>query len=86
MRDEEMWLHNKYTFEALMVAFAHFSAGLSGKKSQAEYPDRPYMKDATKIKEEVSEDENQKAVDLFFAREKVRRANWRRTHPKITND
>lgn len=82
MKDEEMWLHNKYTLEALSVALAHFGAGLSGKTSQAKYPEEPFMKDAGKSKAELSEEEKQKAVDLFFAREKARRVNWRRNHQR----
>lgn len=82
IRDEEMWIHNRYTLNALMVALAHFGAGLSGKKSQAEYPDKPFMYDVAEEKTELSEEEKQKEVDLFFAREEARRVNWNRKHIK----
>lgn len=82
MKDEEMWLHNRYTLNALSVALAHFGAGLSGKKSQAEYPERPYMQDDVSLQGELSEAEKQRAVDLFFAKEEVRRVNWERNNNK----
>lgn len=67
-----------------MVALAHFGAGFSGKKSQAEYPAKPflngYSSESCAGEGELSEEEKQKAVDLFFAREKARRVNWKRSH------
>lgn len=75
----------KYNFDAQMVALNHFGAGLSGKQSQAEYPEKPYMYRIDKKRfdnEYISEDEKQREVDLFFAREKARRVNWKYAHKK----
>lgn len=79
MRDEELWLQGKYNLEALMVALAHFSAGLSGKKSSAKYLKEPVMKNIGN-NGALTEAEKQKAVDKFFAKEKARRINWKRNH------
>ena len=80
--DYLLWLMGKYSLEAEMVALAHFSAGLAGKTSQAKYLERPLMQEVVEID---SEEEKQRAVDLFFAQESARRANWKRTHQKQKN-
>lgn len=41
--DEQAWLQGRYNLEAFMVALAHFSSGLSGKKSDAEFMKKPLM-------------------------------------------
>lgn len=43
MKDEEMWLHNRYTLEAFMIALSHFGSGLAGKHSKAEYMKQPFL-------------------------------------------
>lgn len=43
MNDEQMWIMGRYVLEALNVAFSHFSAGLSGKESTAEYFKKPFL-------------------------------------------
>lgn len=81
--DYLLWLMGKYNFDAQMVALNHFGAGLSGKRSQAEYLEKPYMQRTGGQyldSDSISEDEKQREVDLFFAREKARRVNWKRTH------
>lgn len=42
-KDFLLWLQGKYVLEALNVALSHFSAGLSGKKSQAQYMKEPIL-------------------------------------------
>ena len=83
--DYFLWLMGKYNFEAQMAALAHFGAGLAGKQSQASYVETPYLQkvDGKGLgKESISEDMKQREVDLFFAKEKARRVNWKRTHKK----
>lgn len=83
--DYLLWLMGRYNFEAQMAALAHFGAGLAGKQSQATYIESPYLQnvDAQRFnKDTISEDEKQREVDLFFAKEKARRVNWNRTHKK----
>ena len=75
----------RYNFEAQMVALAHLGAGLAGKRSQATYIESPYLQkiDMQRYnKDSISEDEKQREVDLFFAKEKARRVNWKRAHKK----
>lgn len=49
-----------------------------------QYPSEPFLwkSGLSGNRNEISEDEKQKAVDLFFAQEKARRVNWKRTHSK----
>ena len=71
-----MGLYNKIAFEVVM---AHYGAGLAGKKSDAEYIKEPFLQKATQNKA-LTEEEKQREVDLFFAKEKARRINWKRNH------
>lgn len=89
MQDEQAYYQGLYNLKAFEVVMAHFGAGLSGKKSDAGYLDKPILQDIDgkhRSKETLAEDETQKAVDLFFAQESARRANWRRNHPKEIED
>lgn len=79
MRDEEAWIDNMYTMRAFEVVMAHFGAGLSGKRSSAKYLDEPMMKNVYE-EHELSEEEKQREVDKFFARENARRVNWKRSN------
>ena len=83
--DYFLWLMGRYSFDAQMAALAHFGAGLAGKQSQAVYRETPYLQKVDEYglkKDSISEDAKQREVDLFFAKEKVRRVNWKRTHKK----
>jgi len=77
MHDEEAWLDNAYTLRAFEVVMAHFGAGLSGKRSSAKYFDKPMFGELREQKA-LTEEEKQREVDLFFAREGARRVNWNR--------
>lgn len=77
MRDEEAWINNIYTMRAFEVVMAHFGAGLSGKKSSAKYFEEPMLKNV-QGQRELTEEEKQREVDKFFARENARRVNWKR--------
>lgn len=71
-----MGAYNKIAFEVVM---AQFGAGISGEKSDAQYIKEPFLQQMEQSKE-LSEEEKQREVDLFFAREKARRINWKRNH------
>lgn len=77
MRDEEAWINNIYTMRAFEVVMAHFGAGLSGKKSSTKYFEEPMLKNV-QGQRELTEEEKQREVDKFFARENARRVNWKR--------
>ncbi len=77
IRDEEAWIDNIYTLRAFQVVMAQFGAGLSGKRSTAEYFEKPLMGE-THEQRELTEEEKQREVDKFFARENARRVNWKR--------
>ena len=68
-----MGLYNKIAYEVVM---ANFGSGLSGKKPSAEYIKHPFLQEnENRI---LTEEEKQKAVDLFFAKENARRINWKK--------
>ena len=77
MHDEEAWMDNAYTLRAFEVVMAHFGAGLSGKRSSAKYFDTPMWKEI-EDQRPLTEEEKQREVDKFFARENARRVNWNR--------
>lgn len=77
MRDEEAWANNIYTLRAFQVVMAQFGAGLSGKRSTAQYFEKPFMEEVHEQRE-LTEEEKQREVDKFFARENARRVNWKR--------
>lgn len=77
MKDEEAWVNNIYALRAFQVVMAQFGAGLSGKRSTAQYFEKPLMGEATEQRE-LTEEEKQREVDKFFARENARRVNWKR--------
>ena len=60
--DEQAWLQGRYNLEALMVALAHFSSGLSGKKSTAEFMKQPLMQMNKESEETGSKSSEQIAV------------------------
>ena len=70
-------MDNAYTLRAFEVVMAHFGAGLSGKRSSAKYFETPMWRG---IQDEgtLTEEEKQREVDKFFARENARRVNWNR--------
>ena len=68
IKDEEMWLHNRYTLEALMIALSHFGAGLAGKNSKAEYMKHPFLFD------EISENkykESNEEIAVFEMKQRI---------------
>lgn len=85
MRDEELWRLGIYIREALKSSVCN--NGLWKSKGQAldEYPDKPFLQDASFNSREPSEEEKQREVDRFFAQESARRANWKRIHKKKEN-
>lgn len=72
-----LWWGN-YGVSALTVAIDH----CFNKKATSEYIKKPIMTELKEQKSEITEEEKQRQVDLFFAREKARRVNWRRSHKK----
>ena len=84
MRDEEAWINNLYTMRAFEVVMSHFGAGLSGKKSSAKYYEEPLLGNIQENRE-LTEEEKQREVDKFFARENARRINWKRNKARDSN-
>ena len=78
-KDEELWLQGFYNYQALQVAFAHFGAGLSGKKSDAKYMDKPLTQHTNPYEgltqEEIDDLEIQKMIqgeNNLIARQKIK--------------
>lgn len=78
MKDEEMWILGIYIQSAVSTAIEH---NLAGAKAKSKYIEKPFLQNDL-VKGELTEEEKQKAVDLFFAKENARRVNWRRNHKK----
>ena len=79
MRDRELWLQGLYNKCAFEVVLAHFSAGLAGKKSKAEYLKEPLSlrKDPYEglTQEEIDNLEIQKMInaeELWIAHQKIK--------------
>lgn len=77
-QDYLAWLFGQYTLSAVLVAVEHC---LAGHKAKAKYMEKPILQEADANKQ-LTEEEKQREVDLFFAKEKVRRINWRRHRQK----
>lgn len=82
LKDQEMWYMGQYVADALSATVCN--AFLWKKKGEQPntYPNSPYLSKTQTVgeHEELTEDEKQKEVDLFFARERARRVNWKRSH------
>lgn len=70
-----------YGLSAVSVALEHNLAGIFGKKGQSKYIESSIYQDIEKGTE-ITEEEKQRQVDLFFAQERARRINWKRNHLK----
>lgn len=79
MRDEEAWMFwGNYGFSALQTVMAHFGSGLSGKKSNAKYIDKPVMQKAAEeqFAAELTEEEKKKQTEQLFMRLRIMEANF----------
>lgn len=70
-RDFMMWLQGKYMLDALMVALAHFGAGMSGKKSQAEYMKEPFLSKTDSETVMTEEERLQKEIEQAIRNEEL---------------
>lgn len=70
-RDYDMWLHNMYTFRAVLTAL---DKGFNGKKSKLEYPERPFSQEQNSGNEYDPETQNK--VKLLFASLDVMASNY----------
>ena len=71
------WFGN-YGVSAVSVAVEHCLAGRKARSTYIEKPILSQIKIGTKDSNKLTEEEKQRQVDLFFAREKARRVNWKR--------
>ena len=61
-KDEDMWRQGFYVYKAFETVMAHFSAGLSGRKCKAEYPQEPFS-----FAKQSNDKDIQKQRELFVA-------------------
>lgn len=80
-QDYMNWLSNQYTMSAVTVAVDKV---LNGRKAMAEYVKEPVLHKVFNTRE-LNEEEKQREVDKFFARENARRVNWKRRKSKQEN-
>ena len=77
--DEEMWLMGQYIMSALDATVCNNSLWKGKNGTPSKYFEKPILSQHEEKKnKELTEEEKQKQVDLFFAREKARRVNWKR--------
>ena len=81
-RDEEMWRVGIYIRESLKSTVCNGFVWKGKGQQPDEYPKKPFLQDSTFNSHQLTEDEKQREVDKFFAKESARRANWKRTHKK----
>lgn len=72
IQDEFAWYLGLYIKSAIVSSF---SKGVN-------YCEKPMMKDFQLENGELTEEEKKKEVDMFFARNKIARMNWKRNHKK----
>lgn len=79
-RDEEVWSYlGTYGISAVLTAVEHC---LAGSKAVSKYIEKPNLQDGILQNRPLTEEEQMREVDKFFAQEEARRINWRRTHRK----
>lgn len=64
------WIAGRYNLEAFQVVMSHFSAGLAGKKSHAEYMNHPILYEAKNA--ENKNKESQEEVALYEMKQRIR--------------
>ena len=81
MRDEDNWMKGAYIYNAVYIAVHNVVSEAFGKKGNAEYINKPMF---TNIEgnNELSEEEKDRQVDLFFKQQNAMRINWQRNHGK----
>lgn len=84
IKDQEMWYMGQYVADALNATVCNSFLWKGKGEEPNKYPEKPYSYSrlSNGDNNELSEEEKQKAVDLFFAQERARRVNWRRSHKK----
>lgn len=66
--DEQAWLQARYNLEAYMVALSHFGAGLSGKRSTAEFMKEPLMQAYKKMN---ADDNSNEELAVFEMKQRI---------------
>lgn len=81
--DERMWTMGIYVMSAVQTAI---EKNLAGRKAKSEYMKEPisYMQERNRT--DLTEEEKQREVDLFFAQNKAMRMNWKRNHKKSSEE
>jgi hypothetical protein len=79
LKEKDMYIHAVYGNYAISSFITSFDICLNGKKAKTEY-----IKDliTNQRNAELTEEEKQKEVDLFFAKHKSARMAWNQRHHK----
>ncbi len=64
-----------YVLSAVAVAVERC---LAGSKANLKYMEKPMLQEMEEKNKPMTEEDKQRAVDLFFAKENARRVNWNR--------
>lgn len=70
-KDEEMYYQAYYNMRAFEVVIAHFAAGLSGKKSDAKFLERPILWAVYEEENLTQEERDRKEIEEMLHNEKL---------------
>lgn len=76
-QDALSWELGVYFSSAMTTAIDH---ALNGRKAKSEYIDKPIFSHIGDSERELTEDEKERRVNLFFKQQNAMRINWKRSH------
>lgn len=78
--DEKMWMHNQYTYVAVLSGI---SKAINGKKSKCEYPKKPFLQEYYKNEEEnITEEQKQIEIEKLVNSLKLMQISFESSHKK----
>ena len=77
IEDENNWCLGIYFCRSLSVALDN---AFNGKNAKSRYFEQPIFSNIEKQDQELSEEEKDRQVDLFFKQQNAMRINWKRSH------
>lgn len=76
--DEQMYYQGLYNLTAFEVVISHFSAGLSGKKSNAKYLEKPIMSNDVEVDNLTQEEHDRRELQKMIFAEEM----WAKQHKR----
>ena len=79
IEDENNWCLGIYFCRSLSVALDN---AFNGKNAKSRYFEQPIFSNIENNEHELTEEEKEREVDLFFKQQNAMRINWQRNHRK----